>query len=155
MVSLSFSFRASLLSFLPLGPLARSGYSVCPQLRSFLAPLVALSVFCLRCSFFLLSRFSGYLARPAFVSPCFHSLSYAASSTSSALSSSSTPLRRGLLVCLQLQLRRQLGVLLPCPLLWLLPLRLPSGFHLLLTFCGAVLLAWFRWGPVVPAHLII
>ena len=153
MVSLLFSFRAPLLSFLPLGPLARSGHSVCPQLRSFLAPLVALSVFCLWCSFFLLSQFSSYLARPAFVSLCFHS--HAASSISLALSSSSTPWRRGLLVCLQLRLRRRLGVLLPCPLLWLLPLRLPSGFHLLLTFCGAVLLAWFRWGPVVPAHLII
>ena len=118
--------------------------------------LVALSVFCLLCSFFLLSRFFGYLARPAFVSPCFRSLSYTASSTSSALSSSSVPWRRGLLVCLQLRLRCRLGVLLPCPLLWLLPLRLPSGLHLLLPFCGAVLLlAWFRWGPVVPARLVI
>ena len=118
--------------------------------------LVTLSVFCLRCSFFILSRFSGYLARPAFVSPCFRSLSYTASFTSSALSSSSVPWRRGLLVSLQLRLRRRLGVLFPCSLLWLLPLSLPSGFHLLLSSCGAViLLAWFHWGLVVPTRLVI
>ena len=129
---------------------------MCPLLRSFLVPFVALSVFFLRCFFFLLSRFSGYLARPAFVSPCFRSLSSTALSTSSALSSSSVPWRRGLLLCLQLRLRRRLGVLLPFPLLWLLPLSLPSGFHLLLSFCGAVLLlGWFRWGPVGPTRLVI
>ena len=29
-------------------------------------------------------------------------------------------------------------------------------FYLLLSFCCAVLLlAWFRWGPVVPAHVVV
>ena len=65
-------------------------------------------------------------------------------------------LRRGLLVCLLLQLRRRLRVLLPCPLFWRLPLGLPFGFHLLLSFCCAVLLlAWFSWGPVVPARVVV
>ena len=58
-------------------------------------------------------------------------------------------------MCLQLRLRRRLSILLPCPLLWLLPLQLPSGFRLLLTFSGAVLLlAGFRWGLVVPARRV-
>ena len=53
-------------------------------------------------------------------------------------------LNRGLLVCLLLRLRRRLRVLLLCHLFWLLPLGLPSFFHLLLSFCCAVLLlAWF------------
>ena len=50
------------------GPL----YALC--FAPFWRLLVALSVFCLRCSIFLLSRFSGFLARPAFVSPCLRSL---------------------------------------------------------------------------------
>ena len=51
------------------GPLAMTGYPVCPLHRSFLVSFGVFSVLCLQCSFFLLSRFHGYLARPAFVSP--------------------------------------------------------------------------------------
>ena len=179
-VSLVFSFRAPLLPFLLSRGLLRCRgplYALC--LAPFCRVLVALSVICVQCSFFLLSRFPGYLARPSSVSPRRRSLflsprgpfrslskpffalprgifSYPASSSSSTLSSSSVPSRRGLLVCLQLRLHRRLRVLLPCPLLWLLPLRLPSGFHLLLSFCWAVLfLEWFRWGPVVPARVVV
>ena len=113
-VSLAFSFRAPLLPFLPSqGLLQCRGtlYALC--LATFCQFfLVALSVFCVQCSFFLLSRFPGYLAHPASVSPCHRSLflsprapfrslsrpffvfprgifSYTASPSSSALSSSS------------------------------------------------------------------
>ena len=67
---LMFSFRAPLLSFLPSRGLLRCwGTLSALCFVPFWQVLVALSVFCLRCSFFLLSRFHGYLARPAFVSP--------------------------------------------------------------------------------------
>ena len=154
-VSLMFSFRVPLLSFLSLGSSCDVGVPCVPS-ASLLSGAFGGFVCLLSVVLFLLSRFSSCLARPAFVSPCFRSLSSTAWSTSSALSSSSVPWRRGLLVCLQLRLCRRLGVPLPCPLLWLLPLRLPLGFHLLLSFYGVVLLfAWFCWGPVVPVRLVI
>ena len=90
MVSLMFSFRAPLLSVLPLGSSCAVGVHCVPSallLSSAFGGFVCL----LSTVVFLLSRFSGYLARPAFVSPCFRSLSSTASSSSSALSSSSVP----------------------------------------------------------------
>ena len=121
---------------------------MCPVLPPFLS-FWWLCLFCLQWSFFLIYRFPVIFLVLPFVSPWFRSFS---SPTSS---SSSVPCRRVLLVCPQLRLHRRLGILLPCPLLWLLPLRLPSGFRLLLTFSGAVLLlAGFRWGLVVPARRV-
>ena len=74
------------------------------------------------------------------------------SCSSPASSSSSVPCRRVLWVCLQLRLRRRRVILLHFPLHWLLPLRLLSGFPLLLPFSGTLLLlAGFRCGLVVPA----
>ena len=143
-----FPFRAPLLSFLPLGYSYFVG-AHCVPCSSPLSILWWLCLFCLQWSFFLIYRFPVIFLVLPFVSPWFRSFS---SPTSS---SSSVPCRRVLLVCLQLRLRCWLGILLPCPLLWLLPLRLPSGFRLLLTFSGAVLLlAGFRWGLVVPARRV-
>ena len=89
--------------------------------------------FCLQ-QFFLYSiPVSGSLPRPTFVS-------LVSSCSSLASSSSSVPCRRVLRVCLQLRLRRRRVILLHFPLLWLLPLRLLSGFHLLLPFSGTLLL---------------
>ena len=104
-----FLFEPYCIPFFPLGASCDVGVPCMPS-ASLLSVgfLVALSVFCVQCSFFLLSRFHGYLARPASVSPrCrslflsprapFHSLSrpfcavprgifsYTASSSSSAL----------------------------------------------------------------------
>ena len=123
--------------------------SLCALFFPPLYPFGDFVFFCVQWSFFLLYRFPVIFLALPFVSPWFRSFSSPASS------SSSVPCRRVLLVCLQLRRRRRLGILLPCPLLWLLPLRLPSGFHLLLTFSGAVLLlTGFRWGLVVPTRRV-
>ena len=114
-VSLVFPFRARCFPFFPLGASCAVGVPCMPS-ASLLSVrfLEALCVFCLPCSFFILSRFHGCLAHPAsvslrhrsaFLSPHtpFRSLSRplfalprgvfssAASSSSSALSSSSVP----------------------------------------------------------------
>ena len=173
-VSSCFVFEPRCLPLFPLRASCDVGVPCMPS-SSLLSVgfLVALSVFCVQCSFFLLFRFPGYLTRPASVSPRrrflflsprapFRSLSRPFFAfprgvfSYTAFSSSSVPWRRGLLVCLHLRLRRRLRVLLTCPLFWLLPPRLPSGFHLLLSFCCAVLLlTWFRWGPVVPTRVVV
>ena len=92
MVSLGFSFRAPLLSFLPLGSSCIAGVHCvpCDSLLSII--LVALTFSVLGgLSFFLLSRFPVILLVLPFVSPWFRSFSSPASSSSSALSSSSVP----------------------------------------------------------------
>ena len=71
-VYLVFSFQALLLPFLPSRGLLRCrGMLPCMPSASLLSVefLVALSVSCVQCSFFLLSRFHGYLICPASVSP--------------------------------------------------------------------------------------
>ena len=91
--------------------------------------------------FFFWFSYSSYLCLFGFV-PFF-----------SCLVSSSVPCRRVLRVCLQLRLRRRRVILLHFPLLWLLPLGLLSGFHLLLPFSATLLLlTGFRGGLVVPAR---
>ena len=160
-VSLVFSFQACCFPFFPLGASCDVGLPCMPS-ASLLSVkfLVTLCVFCVRCSF-LLSRLSRSsclclsasslplsvssrsfcsLSQPFFALPR-GVFSSAASPSSSALSSASVPSRRGLLVCLQLRLRRRLSVLLPCPLLWLLPLRLPSGF----TSCYFFVVLFSSW----------
>ena len=87
-----FSFRAPLLSFLPLGASCDVGIPCMPSalLLSDDFRWLCLSSVCGALSFFY-PGFTDYLARPAFVSPCFRYFSYTASSSSSALSSSSVP----------------------------------------------------------------
>ena len=74
-VSLVFSFRVRCFPFFPLGASCDVGVPCMPS-ASFLSVkfLVALCVFCVRCSFFLLSWFHGYLACPASASPRHRSL---------------------------------------------------------------------------------
>ena len=59
-------FELRCFPFFPLGASCDVGVPCMPS-ASLLSVefLVALSVFCVQCSFFLLSRFHGYLARPA------------------------------------------------------------------------------------------
>ena len=111
----------------------------CSSLLSIL--LVTLSFSVSKCSFFILYRFPVlFLVLP--LSLWFRSCSPPASS------SSSVPCRRVLRVCLQLRLRRRWVILLHFPLLWLLPLRLLSGFHLLLPFSSILLRVWGFPPPV-------
>ena len=65
-----FSFRAPLLSFLPLGASCDVGVPCMPSASLFSGDFVCL----LPAVLFLLSRFSGFLARPACLPPCFRSL---------------------------------------------------------------------------------
>ena len=162
------------------GSLARSGYPVCPLPRSFLSGLERLCVssaghapsFSYPC-FTVISLVLPLSLRVLALSLCLLALLFVLFLGRSllllAVSFLLLPrlplrlflpllclLRRGLMVCLLLRLHRRLRVLLPCPLFWLLPLGLPSGFHPLLSFCCTVLLlAWFSWGPVVPARVVV
>ena len=143
--SSGFFFRAPLLSFLHLGCSCLVGV-LCVPCSSLLSILLVTVFSVFNCSFFILCRFPVlFLSLPLSLWFC--------SCSSPASSSSSVPCRRVLLVCLQLRLRRRRDILLPFPLLWLLPLRLLLGFHLLLLFSGILLLlAGFRCGLVVPAR---
>ena len=141
-----FFFSAPLLSFLPLGCSCLVGVLCVPCSSLLYMLLVTLSFSVSNRSFFILYRFPVlFLVLP--LSLWFHSCSSPASS------SSSVPCHRVVRVCLQLRLRRRRVILLHFPLLWLLPLRLLSGFHLLLPFTGTLLLlAGFRCGLVVTAR---
>ena len=126
-------FSAPLLSFLPLGCSCWVGVLCVPCASLLYVLLFTLSFSVSNCSFFLLYWFPVlFLVLPLCL--------WFRSCSSPALSSSSVPCRWVLRVCLQFRLCLGKVILIHFPLLWLLPLRLLSGFHLLLPFSGTLLL---------------
>ena len=140
-----FFFSAPLLSFLPLGCSCLVRVLCVPYSSLLYMLLVTLSFSVSNGYFFILYRFSGSLPRPTFVSLVSFLFFSCLVFLFCALSLGPPGL--------QLRLRRRRVILLHFPLLWLLPLRLLSGFHLLLPFSGTLLLlAGFRCGLLVSAR---